>query len=170
MKEFWNNLLEQAYIYIPMVCTFITAVGLPSLVQVAKIFASANLYLTQVKYLKNKVNECVEMNNKMIEYIDNFVDDEISYNTELLKCTYNKQQKQLIIKRITSLEQRKVNNKIFKITAIENLPQKAEKTKKVVVKIKKGIDNGNTNIEKAQNVANVGVNLVKEFVDNGETK
>lgn len=152
MKEFFNNLLEQAYVYIPMVCTFITAVGLPSIVQISKIVASANLYLTQVKVLKNKVNECVDTNNKMIDYIDHLTNDEIEYNKQLYKVTANQKQKALILARIGQLEQRKVDNKVFKITAIEHLPEKAEKTKKVVVKIKETVET----VQKAQETAQAG--------------
>mgnify|MGYP003338409747 CR=1 FL=1 len=51
-----NWLCQQAWIYIPAILSFISAIGLPSLVQIAKIFSSAKLYLTQVTKLKDKIN------------------------------------------------------------------------------------------------------------------
>ena len=77
---------QQAWVYIPAVLSFITAIGLPSLVQIAKIFKSAKLYLTQTKSIMGKFKEVVKVVKQLIEFIktlrgdiEQFLKDEIDY-------------------------------------------------------------------------------------------
>ena len=55
-----NQFMQKAYFYIPAILAFITAVGLPSLVQIAKIVAYAKVYLAQSSRILKKMNETVE--------------------------------------------------------------------------------------------------------------
>ena len=137
---------QQAWVYIPAILSFITAIGLPSLVQIAKIFKSAKLYLTQTKTLMGKFNEVVKIVKELIAFIKNlkgdmeqFLEDEIAYDKERLEHTYNVKQKAAIENHISYLEE-----KLAKIQGMKELPTVKEFTeeelnldkKKIKVKVK----------------------------------
>lgn len=139
MNDFLDTLnyyLQQAWVYLPMVLSFITAFGLPSLVQIAKIFASAKLYLTQVKTLLKKVNECVDTIDKMVDFIDAFVDKELEHNEQMIETTINRKQKQMLENHKIELLDMKKQSATFKVQKVgkADLPTKAEKKVKVRVK------------------------------------
>lgn len=138
MNEFLDKLsywLQQAYVYLPIILSFISAIGLPSLVQIAKIFASAKLYLTRTKVLMNKVNECVDTINKMSNMINSFIDNELVFTEQLESSSYNKKQKALCIEHKQHLIELKTKSMNFKVEVIPQ--EELQKKKKVKVKVVK---------------------------------
>ena len=137
---------QQAWVYIPAVLSFITAIGLPSLVQIAKIFKSAKLYLTQTKSLMGKFNEVVKVVKQLIEFIktlrgdiEQFLKDEIDYDEKRLQYTYNAKEKEAIRGHIKYLKE-----KLDSVQKLGELPEVKEFTqeelnldkKKIKVKVK----------------------------------
>lgn len=137
---------QQAWVYIPAVLSFITAIGLPSLVQIAKIFKSAKLYLTQTKTLIGKFNEVVKVVNQLKDSIkslkgdiEQFLKDEIDYDEKRLQFTYNAKQKEAIRGHIDYLKK-----KLDIVQKMPELPNVVEFTqdelnpdkKKIKVKVK----------------------------------
>ena len=151
MSEWLNKLsefLQQAWVYIPAILSFITAIGLPSLVQIAKIFASAKLYITQTKTLMGKFNEVVKVVQQLIKLIEaikgdmvDFLKDEIAYDQEKLKCTYNAKEKKAIEGHIAYLQAKldKVEHLDEQLPTINEISEEElnqDKKKKVKLKVK----------------------------------
>lgn len=137
---------QQAWVYIPAILSFITAIGLPSLVQIAKIFKSAKLYLTQTKTLIGKFNEVVKVVNQLKDVIktlrhdiEQFLEDEIAYDEKKLLAVYNAKEKEMIRGHIEYLKQ-----KLDNVKKLNELPDVKEFTqdelnldkKKIKVKVK----------------------------------
>lgn len=142
----FSNWLQQAWVYIPAVLSFITAIGLPSLIQIAKIFSASKIYLSQTKTLIGKFNQTVKIVNQLKDYIDSlkgdwekFLEDEISYEEKRLDAVYNIKQKKVIEDHILYL-----NKKLEATRKKEALPEAKEITleelnsdkKKIKVKVK----------------------------------
>lgn len=146
MNEFLdqvNYYLQQAWVYLPMILSFITAFGLPTLVQLAKIFSSAKLYLGQVSKILKKVNESVILLKKMAKFMQESIDKEIAYLENLQKCTYNKKQQKLIEQRLLVLKDKKINALSFVIDEIkkeevskETIKRENKEAKKIKVRVK----------------------------------
>jgi len=137
MDEFlnWLNwLINQAYIYIPAVLAFITAIGIPSIVQLAKIFKSAKLYLTQTSVLLKKLNESLYIITKLVDFTTSQIDSEIAFYETLIKTTYNKKQKMIFVSRIEFLKLQKetANRLTIQSIDIDSITPK----KKIKVRIK----------------------------------
>lgn len=140
MDEFLNQLsywLSQAYIYIPAILTAISSIGFPAIVQIAKIFASAKLYLQQVSVLLKKLNECVVQVQDICELVTAWTENDIAFHEELAKTTINKKQRLVIENHVNSLKQRKVLVSNMKIKALEKSELEPKKVK-IKVKVKKG--------------------------------
>lgn len=140
MDEFLNQLsywLSQAYIYIPAILTAISSIGFPAIVQIAKIFASAKLYLQQVSVLLKKLNECVAQVQGICELVTAWTENDIAFHEELAKTTINKKQRLVIENHVNSLKQRKVLVSNMKIKALEKSELEPKKVK-IKVKVKKG--------------------------------
>lgn len=140
MDEFLNQLsywLSQAYIYIPAILTAISSIGFPAIVQIAKIFASAKLYLQQVSVLLKKLNECVVQVQGICELVTAWTENDIAFHEELAKTTINKKQRLVIENHVNSLKQRKVLVSNMKIKALEKSELEPKKVK-IKVKVKKG--------------------------------
>lgn len=138
-----NYWLQQAWVYIPAILSVITAFGLPSLIQISKIFSSAKLYLGQVSKLLKKVNESVVMLNRLISYMHEQIDEEITYLENLKKCTYNKKQIAVIDDRLNKLEEQKAATLKLFINEIkkeeiskETIIKENKEAKKVKVRVK----------------------------------
>ena len=137
MEEFLNKLgefLKQAWVYIPAILSFISAIGIPSLVSIAKIVASAKVYLAQTAKILAKVNEALDVANKMVEFIESNLDDEIRFCEELGKATYSKREKAVLSERVEMLKRKKEELLLKKVDAIPE--EIAPKKVKVKVKIK----------------------------------
>ena len=140
MDEFLNQLsywLSQAYVYIPAILTAISSIGFPAIVQIAKIFASAKLYLQQVSVLLKKLNECVVQVQGICELVTAWTENDIAFHEELAKTTINKKQRIVIENHVNSLKQRKVLVSNMKIKALEKSELEPKKVK-IKVKVKKG--------------------------------
>ena len=140
MDEFLNQLsywLSQAYVYIPAILTAISSIGFPAIVQIAKIFASAKLYLQQVSVLLKKLNECVVQVQGICELVTAWTENDIAFHEELAKTTINKKQRLVIENHVNSLKQRKVLVSNMKIKALEKSELEPKKVK-INVKVKKG--------------------------------
>lgn len=140
MDEFLNQLsywLSQAYVYIPAILTAISSIGFPAIVQIAKIFASAKLYLQQVSVLLKKLNECVVQVQGICELVTVWTENDIAFHEELAKTTINKKQRLVIENHVNSLKQRKVLVSNMKIKALEKSELEPKKVK-IKVKVKKG--------------------------------
>lgn len=140
MDEFLNQLsywLSQAYVYIPAILTAISSIGFPAIVQIAKIFASAKLYLQQVSVLLKKLNECVVQVQGICELVTAWTENDIAFHEELAKTTINKKQRLVIENHVNSLKQRKVLVSNMKIKALEKSELEPKKVK-IKVKVKKG--------------------------------
>ena len=136
MNDFLNKLgewLKQAWVYIPAILAFISAIGLPSLVQIAKIFASAKLYLTKVSVLLKKTNETVDEVNRLLDFMIAEIDDDIHYEQRRLSASFNIKEKEIIAERIDLLCKRKERLSNRKI---EKLQEEDVSKKKVKVKVK----------------------------------
>lgn len=142
----FGDLCQQAWFYLPAVLSFITAVGLPSLVQIAKIFKSAKLYLTQTKTLIGKFNEVIKVVKQLKEFIntlkgdiEQFLVDEIKYDEKRLTYVYNAKEKKVIEEHVAYLKQ-----KLDTVQKMPELPDVIEFTqdelnpdkKKIKVKVK----------------------------------
>lgn len=140
MDEFLNQLsywLSQAYVYIPAILTAISSIGFPAIVQIAKIFASAKLYLQQVSVLLKKLNECVVQVQGICELVTAWTENDIAFHEEIAKTTINKKQRLVIENHVNSLKQRKVLVSNMKIKALEKSELEPKKVK-IKVKVKKG--------------------------------
>lgn len=129
--------LSQAYIYIPSILAAISAIGFPAIVQIAKIFASAKLYLQQVSVLLKKLNECVVQVQGIVELVNNWTENDIAFHEELAKTTINKKQRLVIENHVNQLKQRKGLIENMKIKALEKSELEPKKVK-IKVKVKKG--------------------------------
>ena len=125
--------LSQAYVYIPSILAMISAIGFPSIVQIAKIFSSAKLYLTQVKILLQKVNECVTQITNICDLVIAWTDNDIAFQEQLAKTTINKKQKVVIENQINALKERR---KLIGGWTVKKLEKSELETKKSKVKIK----------------------------------
>lgn len=109
--ETLSSWLQQAWVYIPAILSFITAIGLPSLIQISKIFLSAKLYLEQVKTLKDKINVLISTTNAFNKVCNDLIQiqlqelaDQIEF-LELQKAlTYNKKLQKAIQERIEKIK------------------------------------------------------------------
>ena len=131
MEEFFENLgywLEQAYVYIPAILAFISSIGFPSLVQIAKIFASAKIYLSKISVILKKTNETVECVNALADFCLDMIDKDAEFFDQMAECTFNKKEKELYQKRAAALRERKAN--AFK--KIESLKEDVEASKKKI--------------------------------------
>lgn len=153
MEQFLNNLsawFQQAWVYIPAILSFISAIGLPSLVQIAKIFTSAKLYLQNTKTIKDKVNVVINTVNQFNKACDYLVQVQVQnlaeelHFLELQKAlTYNKKMQELIEQRIEQIKQRIEDLKkitigdIIKQIEDTELASNKKATKKVKVKVVK---------------------------------
>lgn len=133
--DFINNLLQQAYFYIPAILSFISAIGFPSLVQIAKIVASVRLYTTKIAVVFSKVNETVAAVNKLADFTISYMDEDAKFFEDLAETEYNKKRKQAYLDRAETLRRRKAEA----VKHIELLKEEVEKAKKKVrvrVKVK----------------------------------
>ena len=149
--EWLNQLgewLKQAWVYIPAVLSFISAIGVPSLVQIAKIFSSAKLYLEQVKTLKGKINVLVDTVNAFNGACNQLINVEIQNLSEELNflelqkaLTYNKKMQELIEERIKQIKAKieELSNTTVAdlVKQIEDQELAKKPTKKVKVKVVK---------------------------------
>lgn len=138
MEEFLNNLgewMKQAYVYIPAILSFISAIGFPSLVQISRIFASAKLYVTQAQVIMKKVNETVDAVNELGDFILVTMDEDAAFFEELASTTYNKKQQQAYIARASAIRSRR-QAAAFKIEEIKESAIKKKKKIKVKVRVK----------------------------------
>lgn len=130
-----NQFMQKAYFYIPAILAFITAVGLPSLVQIAKIVAYAKVYLAQASRILKKMNETVEQVNAIADFVLSSLDEDAAFFEELAATTYNKKQKEAYLaqaSRIRSKRQRALG----KIEILKEDVETAKKKVKVKVRIK----------------------------------
>lgn len=135
MEEFLEKLgywLQQAWVYIPAVLAFISAVGIPALVQIAKILAAARSYLSQNAKLKGKANETLEEVNKMAEALSSSLREEAEFLESLAATAYNKKQKAAIMERARKLRQRADGG----FSKIERIAEEADPKNKRKVKVK----------------------------------
>ena len=143
----FSEWLQQAWVYIPAILSFITAIGLPSLVQIAKIFASAKLYLTQTKTLLGKLNEVIKLYNNLVTMYEDtkelyvaVMEDEICFDSEIMSKTINVKLKDAYAKRIDTLNKRtdllRSQQKISKLDEIKEEDLEMAK-KSVKLKVKK---------------------------------
>lgn len=106
-----NYWISQAFIYIPAILTFITAVGLPCIVAVCKVVANTQIWLSQAKTFLGKINalvKCVNALNKQVTNLTNALIQSKLSEIEFLKSqilvTYNKKQQECFKQRIAILE------------------------------------------------------------------
>lgn len=150
MQEFMNQVgefLKQAWVYIPAIISFISAIGFPSLVSIAKIVASAKVYLAQTSKILAKVNEAVDVANRMVEVIESNLNDEITFCEQLHDSTYSKKEKAVLEERVKTLKKKKEELLLRKVEAI---PEEELAPKKVKVKVKIKDPEVNPNEEGAQ--------------------
>ena len=76
LNEF-GEWLKQAWVYLPAILSFISAIGFPSMVQIAKIFSSAKLYLSQAKTLKDKINVLVKTTNAFNSVCNELINNQV---------------------------------------------------------------------------------------------
>lgn len=136
MDNFLDNLhhwLSQAYVYIPAILAFISSIGFPSLVQIAKIVSSVKLYVTQIQVVFKKMNETLEEVNKLSDFVLSTLDEDAQFFEALAETTYNKKQRQAFLDRVASIR----NRRQFAFKKIETLKEEsAPKKKKVKVKVR----------------------------------
>ena len=136
MNEFLDNLnhwISQAYVYIPAILAFISSIGFPSLVQIAKIVSSAKLYVTQISVVFKKMNETLDEVNKLSDFILTTLEEDAAFFEAMAETTYNKKQKQAFIDRAAALRRRKD----YAFKRIEALKEDAvANKKKVKVKVR----------------------------------
>jgi len=134
--DFINNLLQQAYFYIPAILGFISAVGFPSLVQIARIVAAVRLYVAKIAVVTTKVNETVSAVNALAEFTVSYMDEDAKFFEDLAETEYNKKRKEAYLKRAEVLRQRKAKA-IKHIEAIKEELESAKRKRKVRVRIVK---------------------------------
>lgn len=96
---------QQAYVYIPTILAFISAVGIPSLVKIGQIVSNSKAYLQSAKTLKDVVNG---VTNTFQQIIDTIL---IDYEQELAELemeraiTINKKMKELLDLKIARVKE-----------------------------------------------------------------
>ena len=138
MNEFLDNLgnwLKQAYVYIPAILAFISSIGFPSLVQIAKIVSAAKLYVTQISVVFKKMNETLEEVNKLSDFILATIEEDAQFFEAMAETTYNKKQKQAYLERAAILRSRK-DNAFKRIELLKEETKQTKKKIKVKVRIK----------------------------------
>lgn len=123
-----SNFFQQAYVWVTSMCAVIVAIGVPSIVQVAKIFASAKLYLTQTKTLLGKLNACIKTINELNTLVGTLMDrlesseqNELTYLKKLELVTFNKKEQQVIQERIAIIENDLT--KLHEAKGVDSLPE-----------------------------------------------
>lgn len=136
MDQFLDTLgewLRQAYVYIPAILAFISSIGFPSLVQIAKIVSSVKLYVTQISVVFRKMNETLDEVNKLSDFVLTTLDEDAAFFEAMAETTYNKKQKQMFMERAETIRGRKS----MAFRKIESLKEDvAQKKKKVKVKVR----------------------------------
>lgn len=119
---------QQAWVWVTSMCAIIVGIGLPSLVQVGKIFASAKLYLTQTKTLLGKLNAVVQTCNSLNALVGTLmkkIEDDKTGELEFLKnlklVSFNKKEQEVINARIESIENEL--SSLHEIKGVENVAE-----------------------------------------------
>ena len=129
--EWLYKLWEQAYFYIPLILSFLAAIGVPSAVQLIKIF-SVNRK-NAIRF--TKIEEYINANNgKETDKHDtelNLIDCQIKEATALMNLSYNPNIKKVYQDKINDLNECKDKLTTFKLEEVHT------SNKKIKVKVKK---------------------------------
>lgn len=136
--EWFKEIFEKAYIYVPTICAFITSIGIPALVSIAKIVSNAKTYLQSAKTLKQVVDVVTNVCQSLIDTILLDYENQLK-ELELEKAiTHNKKALELL-----EMKEGRINNCIQKYQSMtmKELIDKAlaielNKGKKKKVKVK----------------------------------
>ena len=115
-----NYWLQQAWVFLPAVLSFISAFGFPTLLQIAKIVSSTKLFMVQNQKVYTKVNENAELVNVLLKENKDTINEDIQFFTQLKEAIVNQKVKDVIDTRIQTLNARaeRLNN-VNEITLIK---------------------------------------------------
>lgn len=100
INEFSQNLPAWVVSWISIAGSFITAIGLPSIVACAKTYSKAGLYLYNAKRLTEHQNELVAKHNKQNELMINFLVSQIALLEGMAQKEHNPTKKANLVNQI----------------------------------------------------------------------
>lgn len=117
LNEFSQNLPAWVVSWVSVAASFITAIGLPSIIACAKTYSKAGLYLYNAKKLTEHQNELVAKHNKQNELMINFLVSQIALLEGMAQKEHNPTKKANLVNQIeidktylTEFEELKVGN------------------------------------------------------------
>ena len=117
ITEFSQNLPAWVVSWVSIGASFITAIGLPSIIACAKTYSKAGLYLYNAKKLTEHQNELVAKHNKQNELMINFLVSQIALLEGMAEKEHNPTKKANLLNQIeldktylTEFEELKVGN------------------------------------------------------------
>ena len=117
LNEFSQNLPAWIVSWVSVAASFITAIGLPSIIACARTYSKAGLYLYNAKKLTEHQNELVAKHNKQNELMINFLVSQIALLEGMAQKEHNPTKKANLVNQIeldktylTEFEELKVGN------------------------------------------------------------
>ena len=117
LNEFSQNLPAWVVSWVSIGASFITAIGLPSIIACARTYSKAGLYLYNAKKLTEHQNELVAKHNKQNELMINFLVSQIALLEGMAQKEHNPTKKANLVNQIeldktylTEFEELKVGN------------------------------------------------------------
>ena len=117
LHEFSQNLPAWVVSWVSVAASFITAIGLPSIIACARTYSKAGLYLYNAKKLTEHQNELVAKHNKQNELMINFLVSQIALLEGMAQKEHNPTKKANLVNQIeldktylTEFEELKVGN------------------------------------------------------------
>lgn len=117
LNEFSQNLPAWVVSWVSVAASFITAIGLPSIIACARTYSKAGLYLYNAKKLTEHQNELVAKHNKQNELMINFLVSQIALLEGMAQKEHNPTKKANLVNQIeldktylTEFEELKVGN------------------------------------------------------------
>lgn len=91
--EWIQQLFEKAYFYIPTILAAMSAIGIPSIVSLAKLITNAKYFLSELSLVFSKINEIVTIVQRLIDNSNQLGDLIIEQSNLIAESTLNKKAK-----------------------------------------------------------------------------
>ena len=91
--EWIQQLFEKAYFYIPTIVAAMSAIGIPSIVSLAKLITNAKYFLSELSLVFSKINEIVTIVQRLIDNSNQLGDLIIEQSNLIAESTLNKKAK-----------------------------------------------------------------------------
>lgn len=91
--EWIQQLFEKAYFYIPTILAAMSAIGIPSIVSLAKLITNAKYFLSELSLVFSKINEIITIVQRLIDNSNQLGDLIIEQSNLIAESTLNKKAK-----------------------------------------------------------------------------